>query len=68
MDIRRVSKAFDAVRSGRVKTIPLTQIYPILMKAYVTEFFTQDEENIIQKVEVADGVRSATSGGYSQMH
>lgn len=53
MSLARITQAYNSVRSGRVRTVPLSVIRAIFIAAHSTEFFTRDQEMVIEKIETA---------------
>jgi hypothetical protein len=52
LTLRDVSTARDAVRSGRVKCVPVDQVEQIFVKAHSTEFFSEQDALVVEKVLV----------------
>ena len=62
----RVHNAYDAVRRGAVTSVPLPAIQRLLMKAYQTEFFSDQEAMLIERIETElhHGHGHQTAGSY----
>ena len=52
LTLHDVSTARDAVRSGRVKCVPVDQVERIFLKAHSTEFFSEQDALVVEQVLV----------------